>query len=79
MCFLAKASLIRPKTTYACLTGNLAVISPFDHSQISERYEQVSLFFFFRDSFIQNYPFLHQDLLVECLQVVDAQLRNPPV
>ena len=54
VCFLAKISLHmhRPKTMFARLTQSQAIsqsFSRFHHFQINERYEQVSLFFIFRN------------------------------
>ena len=71
VCFLAKISLHRPKTTFAHLvTGNFAVKSLFMTFR-NKRNEQVSFFFVFRNSFfLQNYRFLyHGDQKISCWRV----------
>ena len=65
VCFLARISLHmhRPKVMSARMTQSQAIsqsFSRFHHFQIDDRYEQVLLFFTFRNSFIQNYLFLYR-------------------
>ena len=60
-CVLAKISFRRPTAPFARLTQSQAISQSiaFSSHQINERYEQVSLFFIFRNSFIYNYCFLY--------------------
>ena len=82
VCFLAKISLHRPKTTFRRLTRSQAISQSIAFSSLSDQWE-IRLFFIFRSFFCTKLPFplpgWSKDLLVEKVQVAGGQLRDPPV